>query len=55
MGPELATRAAEMIKPKVAVPMHYATFPLLLPDASGFAPKGVEVKALQPGESLQYG
>jgi L-ascorbate metabolism protein UlaG (beta-lactamase superfamily) len=55
MGPELATRAAEMIKPKVAVPMHYGTFPLLLPDASGFTPKGIEVKALGPGESLQYG
>ena len=54
MGPELATRAVEMIKPKVAIPMHYGTWPLLLPDASGFEPKGVEVKEMEPGETWQY-
>ncbi len=54
MGPELATRAMEMIKPKVAIPMHYGTWPLLLPDASGFEPKGVEVKEMEPGETWQY-
>ncbi len=55
MGPDLATRAVEMIKPKVAVPMHYKTWPLLLPDARGFKPKGVEVKCLEPGEHYTYG
>jgi L-ascorbate metabolism protein UlaG (beta-lactamase superfamily) len=55
MGPELATRAAEMIKPKVAVPMHYGTWPLLLPTAAGFEPKGVEVKEMEPGKTWQYG
>jgi L-ascorbate metabolism protein UlaG (beta-lactamase superfamily) len=55
MGPELATRAAEWINPKVAVPIHYATWPLLVGDASGFTPKGVDVKILEPGESWQYG
>ncbi|MGD2135692.1 MAG: metal-dependent hydrolase [Gemmatimonadales bacterium] len=55
MGPELATRAAQMVKPKVAVPIHYQTWPLLVPDASGFTPKGVEVKELKPGEAWQYG
>jgi len=54
MGPELATRAVEMIKPKVAIPMHYGTWPLLLPDASGFEPKGVEVKEMEPGETWQF-
>lgn len=54
MGPELATRAAEFIAPKVAVPMHYGTWPLLVPDASGFQPKGVEVKVLKPGETWEY-
>ncbi len=54
MGPELATRAMEMIKPKVAIPMHYGTWPLLLPDASGFEPKGVEVKEMVPGETWQF-
>ncbi|MFQ5704698.1 MAG: metal-dependent hydrolase [Gemmatimonadales bacterium] len=55
MGPELASRAAEWIHPKVAIPMHYKTWPLLVPDASGFVPKGVEVKLMEPGESWQYG
>ncbi len=54
MGPELATRAVEMIKPKVAIPMHYGTWPLLLPDARGFEPKGVEVKEMEPGETWQF-
>ncbi len=54
MGPELATRAVEMIKPKVAVPMHFGTWPLLLPNATGFEPKGVEVKEMEPGETWQF-
>ena len=54
MGPELATKAAEWIKPKVAVPIHYKTWPLLAPDASGFTPKGMEIKVMEPGESWQY-
>ena len=54
MGAELATRAAEWIKPKVAVPMHYGTWPLLADDASGFSPQGVEVKVMQPGEAWRY-
>lgn len=56
MGPELATKAAEMIRPKVAIPIHYKTFPdLLVSDASGFKPAGVEVKIMEPGEAWQYG
>jgi len=54
MGPELGTMAAEMIKPKVAVPIHYATWPLLAPDAAGFEPKGIEVKIMVSGESWTY-
>jgi len=54
MGPELGTMAAEMIKPKVAVPIHYATWPLLAPDAAGFEPKGIEVKIMASGESWTY-
>jgi L-ascorbate metabolism protein UlaG (beta-lactamase superfamily) len=55
MGPELASRAAELIAPKVAIPMHYKTWPLLVKDASSFKPKGIEVKILEPGESWRYG
>jgi L-ascorbate metabolism protein UlaG (beta-lactamase superfamily) len=53
MGPELGTRAAELIKPKVAIPMHYGTWDVLAPDAAGFVPAGVEVKLLNPGESWE--
>jgi len=55
MGADLATRAAEMIRPKVAIPIHFKTFPILAQDATGFAPKGVEVKVLEPGESWRIG
>jgi L-ascorbate metabolism protein UlaG (beta-lactamase superfamily) len=54
MGPELGTMAAEMIKPKVAIPVHYATWPLLVSDISGFAPKGMDVKVVEPGETWTY-
>lgn len=53
MGPELGSRAAELIAPKVAIPMHYQTWPLLVQDAKGFTPKGVKVKVLDPGETWQ--
>jgi len=54
MGPKLATLAAEWIKPKVAIPIHYKTFPLLTDDISEFKPKGVEVKEMQPHETWEY-
>jgi len=55
MGPELATRAAEWIKPKTAIPVHYNTWPLIEQDPSKFAPKGVEVKVMKAGESWTVG
>jgi L-ascorbate metabolism protein UlaG (beta-lactamase superfamily) len=55
MGPEHATRAAEWIGCKVAIPIHYKTFPVLVQDASNFRPKGIEVKALSPGERWKLG
>ena len=54
MGPELATRAAEMIQPQVAIPIHYKTFGLLRQDIKGFEPSAVKVREMQPGESWQY-
>lgn len=53
MGPELTSRAAELIKPRIAVPIHYGTFPALVQDAAGFTPRGVEVRVLRPGEILR--
>lgn len=55
MGPELATRAVEMIRPKVAIPIHYDTWPPIEQDPSELRPAGVEVKVLEPGESWSYG
>jgi len=55
MGPELAAMAAEFVRPKVAVPIHYGTWPLLAQDVSAFKPKGVEVKVMAPGERWVYG
>lgn len=54
MGPELASRAAEWIMPRVAIPIHYKTFSLLVQDASGFQPKDVAVKELVPGEPWSF-
>ena len=54
MGADLAARAAEFIRPKVAVPMHYTTWPLLAQNAAAFTPAGIEVKPLLPGETWHY-
>ncbi len=54
MGPELGTRAAEFIGAKVAIPIHYKTFGLLVQSAEGFKPKGVEVKVMDPGEAFDF-
>jgi L-ascorbate metabolism protein UlaG (beta-lactamase superfamily) len=55
MGPELAARAAELIRPKVAIPVHYDTWPFIAQDPARFNPAGVPVKVLRPGESWSYG
>ncbi len=52
MGPELATRAAELVKPKIAVPIHYDTWPGLSQDAATFAPDGVEVRVMAAEDTL---
>ncbi|MEM6332144.1 MAG: metal-dependent hydrolase [Planctomycetota bacterium] len=53
MGPRLATRAAEMLAPKIAVPIHHSTFGLLTGDPAEFTPKGVDVRHLKPGQTLE--
>ncbi len=55
MGPALATRAAEMIQPKVAVPIHYNTWPPIEQNPADFKPKGIKVKVLNPGDEWNYG
>lgn len=51
MGAGLASRAAEWIGAKTAIPIHYKTFPPLAQSAAGFDPSGVTVKEMTPGET----
>jgi L-ascorbate metabolism protein UlaG (beta-lactamase superfamily) len=56
MGPEDAVTALDFLKPKVAVPMHYNTWPIIAQDPAAFAARaaasGHSVRVLKPGESL---
>jgi len=57
MGVEDGARAVELVKPKVAIPMHFGTFPGLDADASAFKTKVAslaEVVVLQPGASYSF-
>ena len=38
---------------KIAIPMHYRTFPILDQDASKFTPTGIEVMEIEPGSSIE--
>lgn len=57
MGPEEAARALDLLRPRVAVPMHYGTFPVLTGDPEVFAREGralgVDVRVLKPGETTE--
>jgi L-ascorbate metabolism protein UlaG (beta-lactamase superfamily) len=57
MGPEDAARAAEMIKPRVVVPVHYDTWPPIEQDTSHFRslvePRS-DVLVLAPGETHEF-
>jgi len=55
MGPELATRAAEMIGAGTAIPIHYDTWPPIAQDPKTFAPKGVQVHVMKPGDTWRVG
>lgn len=58
MGPADAARAAAMIKPKVAIPIHYKTFDLLTGTYEEFARESkarhIETVELEPGESRKF-
>ena len=57
MGPAVALRCVEDLKPRLVVPLHYNTFPLIETDPEAFAESvrgaGVEARVLQPGEALE--
>lgn len=53
MGPADAARAAEFIKPKLAVPIHHSTWDALTDDLRDFTPEGVETKVMRAGEAVE--
>jgi L-ascorbate metabolism protein UlaG (beta-lactamase superfamily) len=54
MGPEDAAYAVGLLKPKVAVPIHYDTFPPIRQDPEDFRSQvdGTEVRIMKPGDSV---
>lgn len=52
MGPEHAARAAEMIRPGLAVPCHFDTWDPIKVDPARFAPDGIETRVLAVGASM---
>ncbi len=53
MSPEIAAKAVELVKPEVAIPMHYGTFPVLLESADKFKELVPQAVLLKPGESYE--
>jgi L-ascorbate metabolism protein UlaG (beta-lactamase superfamily) len=59
MGASEAAEAVRLLKPKVVIPMHYKTFPVLAQTADEFVKKvrkraRVKVVVLNPGESFEF-
>jgi L-ascorbate metabolism protein UlaG (beta-lactamase superfamily) len=60
MDPVEAAKAVELIRPKVAIPMHYATFPVLYGRPEDFKRLveekglGVDVVILKPGDKYEF-
>jgi len=60
MDPRQAARFAALVKPRIAVPMHYDTFPAIRQDPDLFKrfvkelDVGIEVAILKPGEKLDF-
>jgi L-ascorbate metabolism protein UlaG (beta-lactamase superfamily) len=56
MGPEDALDALDFLQPRLAIPVHYNTWPPIAQDAAAFAQaaalRGHPVKILHPGESF---
>jgi len=54
MGPREAAYACKLLQPKIVIPMHFATFPVLTGkprDLQKLLP-GVEIREMKPGETL---
>ncbi len=53
MGPEMASAAAELVAAPTAIPMHYNTWPPIEVDVKRFAPEGIEVLVMEPGDTIE--
>ncbi len=59
MGPREAAKACALLRPRVVIPMHFGTFPLLTGTPEAFAEHlremapEVELKVLKPGETIE--
>ncbi len=59
MGPIEATKAVQILGPRIVIPMHYNTFPLIKQDPYEFKKlisqirPDVEVKIMKPGETVE--
>ncbi len=56
MGPREAAKAVELLKPRIAIPMHYNTFPPIRQDPEEFrrlVGDRAEVRILQPGDETE--
>jgi L-ascorbate metabolism protein UlaG (beta-lactamase superfamily) len=56
MGPEDAVIALDFLRPKLAVPMHYNTWPVIAQDAAAFAARAAQsghaIRVMTPGETF---
>jgi L-ascorbate metabolism protein UlaG (beta-lactamase superfamily) len=57
MGITDAVKAVELTSPKIAIPMHYNTFPVIQADPDEFKvkaeSKGINCKVMQYGEEIE--
>jgi L-ascorbate metabolism protein UlaG (beta-lactamase superfamily) len=57
MGPEDAVTALDFLKPKLAVPIHYNTWPIIAQDPGAFANRAAQaghtVKVMRAGDTLE--
>jgi len=57
MGIDDAVRASEFVRPKIAIPMHYNTFPVIQANPHEFvqkaSAKGIPARVLEYGESIE--
>lgn len=52
MGPEDALEAVSYLNPKITIPIHYNTFPVIQQNPAIFAEQVVGGKVLNPGETI---